>query len=213
MSLGAENPPISPSTRDDLPRLGVFLSGGGRTLENLLERTHAGDLPATIALVVASRECRGADIARAAGVETLVLPGRLSADQVGSLARDHRLDWIVLAGYLKLLAIPPALRGRVVNIHPALLPSFGGPGMHGLHVHQAVLASGARESGCTVHLCDDRYDTGPVILQKRCPVLPDDTPESLAERVFALERNAYPEALVQLLAGRAPEGRRPTTGE
>lgn len=195
--------PLQPADHDP-PRLAVFLSGSGRTLEYLLDATRAGRVPARIVLVLASRECRGAQVGRDAGVETLVLPGRLTSEQVDALARDHALDWVALAGYLQLLPIPDRLRGRVVNIHPALLPDFGGPGMHGPRVHEAVLASGAAESGCTVHLCDDRYDTGPVILQKRCPVLPDDTPESLVERVFALERNAYPEALVQLLAGRAP---------
>ncbi len=211
--MSARAPTPHPNTTDDLPRLAVFLSGGGRTLEYLLDATRGGDVPATIALVVASRECRGANIAREANLQTLVITKPLTSDGVDEIAREHRIDLLVLAGYIRLLPIPHRLRGRVVNIHPALLPDFGGPGMHGLRVHQAVLAAGARESGCTVHLCDDRYDTGPVILQKRCPVLPDDTPQSLADRVFAIERNAYPEALVQLLAGRAPGAPAPAQGE
>ncbi len=211
--MTAGPPTRKPDHDDDLPRLAVFLSGGGRTLSYLLDATRDGRLPATIALVVASRQCRGAQIGREHDIPTLVIPGRLSPDQLDDLTREHQIDWIVLGGYLQLLPIPHRLRGRVVNIHPALLPDFGGPGMHGLRVHQAVLAAGARESGCTVHLCDDRYDTGPVILQERCPVLPDDTAESLGERVFALERNAYPRALVQLLAGPAPGGPAPGEGE
>ena len=184
-------------------RIGALASGSGRTIENLLQRIAADHIPANIALVLASRECRAATIARDAGIPCIVRPGRLTDDELESLVREHRLDLILLCGYLKLLPVPPSLRGRILNIHPALLPDFGGPGMHGLNVHKAVLNAGASESGCTVHLCDDRFDTGPVILQRRCPVRPDDTPETLAARVFELERNAYPEALVQLITGQA----------
>jgi len=183
-------------------RLAVFLSGGGRTMVNLLEAIRRGGLNATIGLVIASRECAGAERARAAGLNTLVRPGVLPREVVSGLLADHGIDWVPLAGYLKLLAIPPSHVGRVVNIHPALLPRFGGPGMHGHHVHEAVLASGEPHSGCTVHFCDERFDTGPIILQRRCPVLPGDTAETLAARVFEEERIAYPEALSQLIEGR-----------
>ena len=183
-------------------RLAAFASGSGRTIENLLERIEADRIPASIELVLTSRESRAASVARDAGIPCVHRPGILSADELESLASEHRLDLILLCGYLKLVPVPPSLRGRILNIHPALLPDFGGPGMHGHHVHQAVLDAGRAESGCTVHLCDDRFDTGPVILQRRCPVLPDDTPKTLAARVFQLERNAYPEALVQHITGR-----------
>ena len=186
-------------------RLGVFLSGSGRTLENLLGVIDKGELDATAALVVASRECRGADLARARNITTIVIHGAPDAAQLEALAREHTLDWIVLAGYLKLLPIPRSLARRVVNIHPALLPDFGGPGMHGSRVHAAV-AHAARagritETGCTVHLCDARFDTGPIVLQRTCPVSPDDTPEQIAARVFELEKRAYPEALAMLISG------------
>lgn len=186
-------------------RLGVFLSGSGRTLENLITTIARGGLDATIPLVVASRECRGAEIARACGIETRVIKGSPTTQELKSLASEYELHWIVLAGYLKLLPIPDSLSGRVVNIHPALLPDFGGPGMHGMKVHQAVSAAAREgritETGCTVHLCDAHYDTGPVVLQKRCPVSAEDAPDDIAARVFELEQQAYPEALSILVSG------------
>ncbi len=182
-------------------RLAVLISGGGRTLLNLHDHARAGRLPGEIALVVASAECEGARRARERGLPVEVVVGVIPRARLDTLLREHRIDWVVLAGYLKLVEIPERWRGRVVNIHPALLPKFGGPGMYGHRVHEAVLAAGERESGCTVHFADDRYDTGPIILQRRCPVVPGDTPESLAARVFEQECLAYPEALRRLLSG------------
>lgn len=195
-------------------RLMVLLSGGGRTMVNLAERIDAGGLNARIALVIASRECPGAERARERGFDTRVIPGDIPADQLGALARGAQADWIVLAGYLRLVRIPPGFAQRVVNIHPALLPDFGGPGMYGERVHKAVLAAGRSVSGCTVHLCDDRYDRGPVVLQMSCPVEKDDTPGTLAARVFELEKRALPEALAHLISGRArvEGGRAPIVG-
>lgn len=190
------NPAMSPA-----PRLAVFLSGSGRTLVNLADRIDTGDLRAEIGLVVASRECLGARRARERGLPVMVLPGPRAVSEIGALLREHRVGWVVLAGYTVLLPIPPGFENRVVNIHPSLLPRHGGPGMFGARVHRAVLEAGDTETGCTVHLCDDRYDTGPVVLQKRCPVEPGDTPDTLAARVFALETEAYPEALALLFAG------------
>lgn len=189
--------------QDRPARIAVFASGSGRTIENLLDRIEADEIPARIELSLTSRECRAADITRGARVTTIVREGRLLAEELLELVSEHAIDFILLCGYLHLVPVPEPLRGRIVNIHPALLPEFGGPGMHGLRVHQAVLDAGKTESGCTVHFCDDRYDTGPTILQRTCPVLPDDTPETLAARVFEVERNAYPLALVQLLTERA----------
>ncbi|MFN0132847.1 MAG: phosphoribosylglycinamide formyltransferase [Phycisphaerales bacterium] len=184
--------------------LGVMLSGTGRTLENLLGHIRRGSLRARLGLVVASRECRGAQIARDAGVPVVVEPGRIAAQRLESLLLAHDIDLVVLAGYLQLVSVPRAFRGRVVNMHPALLPDFGGPGMFGRRVHEAVLAAGKRETGCTVHLCGDEYDTGPIVLQKTCPVLPGDTPDTLAARVFDLECQAYPEALGLLIRNLTP---------
>ncbi len=194
------------------PRLAVLLSGSGRTMVNLAERIEAGTLDAEIAVVVASRECGGAERARERGLTTLVRPGELSGDELDGLVAEQGADWVVLAGYLRRVPITPALEGRVVNIHPALLPGdgtagrFGGPGMHGRRVHEAVLAAHAAgevtESGCTVHLCTPGYDDGPVILTRSCPIEPGDTPDTLAARVFREELEALPAAL-QLLFGRA----------
>lgn len=183
------------------PRLAVFLSGSGRTLVNLHETITRGALRAEIALVVASRECVGATLARSLGLPTQVREGDLSVAELDALLAVHAIDWVVLAGYVRLLPIPTGFAGRVVNIHPALLPDFGGQGMYGRRVHEAVLAAGRSVSGCTVHLCDDQYDRGRIVLQRTCPVLPGDTPETLAARVFQQECLAYPEALELLLAG------------
>lgn len=179
--------------------LAVFVSGTGRTLRNLIARCADGSLPARVGLVVASRECGAVEVARDAGVPVVVRAGDFRADELDAVLKGHGVGWVALAGYLRLLPIPEDYRGRIVNIHPALLPEFGGSGMHGLHVHRAVLASGAGRSGCSVHICDDRYDTGPIVVQRECAVLPGDTPESLAARVFALELEAYPEALRLLI--------------
>jgi phosphoribosylglycinamide formyltransferase 1 len=113
------------------------------------------------------------------------------------LLQGTRVDWVCLAGYMTLLplGVVRAYAGRLLNIHPALLPKFGGKGMYGLHVHEAVIAAGETESGCSVHQVTERYDEGPVVYQARCPVLPGDTPETLADRILDLEREAYPEAL------------------
>ncbi len=199
--------PISPPPL----RLAVLLSGGGRTLQNLQDRISSGTLPATIVGVVSSRaDAYGVTRARNLGLPVVVLPRRDFSD-VAAFSRaiwaavgDWRPDYVVLAGFLSLLHIPPDYERKVINIHPALLPDFGGKGFYGERVHRAVLRAGARESGCTVHFVDHQYDHGPVLLQKRVEVLPDDTPETLAERVFRAECEAYPEALC-LLAQRRVE--------
>ncbi|MEK6700648.1 MAG: phosphoribosylglycinamide formyltransferase [Planctomycetota bacterium] len=182
-------------------RLAVFLSGGGRSLTNLMRAIARGELAARIVLAVASKECPGAQQARAAGMPTLIMPGEIAAAELEGVLRKHDAQWVVLAGYLKKLAIPRGFEGRVVNIHPALLPRFGGTGMYGRRVHEAVLAAGARESGCTVHLCDDLYDHGPIVLQDKVEVVPGDTPDTLGARVFEAECRAYPRALAMLIDG------------
>lgn len=177
-----------------------MLSGGGRTMLNLHDAIARGELPAQIALVIASRACAGEERARERGIPTRVVAGEIPAGELAAIARENRIDLVVLAGYLRLVHIPPGLDGRVVNIHPALLPAHGGRGMHGRHVHEAVLAAGDAESGCTVHLCTPEYDRGPILAQARCPVLTGDTPETLAARVFGLECSTYPHAIAGLIA-------------
>lgn len=171
----------------------------------LVESARAGQIPAVPALVVAPTSSAPAR-ARAdeLGVPTVVLDPddpRYDSLLLEQLA-GHRIEWICLAGYLRLLpaAVLRAFPGRVLNIHPALLPKFGGKGMYGERVHREVLRSGERSTGCTVHLVNEEYDAGPILLQLTCPVLPDDTPASLARRVAELEHQAYPRALSQAIA-------------
>ena len=188
-------------------RLAVVLSGSGRTLENLLERSDGGTLPASVAVVVSSRaDVRGARIAERAGVPVRLLPpGGQGVDRwsesIFAACREARADLVVMAGFLHLVRIPHDFAGRVINIHPSLLPAFGGRGFHGMNVHRAVLERGCTVSGCTVHLVDDEYDHGRVLLQQAVPVLSDDSPESLAARVFAAECQTLPEAIRRIAAG------------
>jgi phosphoribosylglycinamide formyltransferase-1 len=187
-------------------RLVVLLSGSGRTLQNLLDRIADRRLDAVVVAVISSRtDVRGVTIAQRAGIPVHVLPpqGRPLAAwsaEVFGVCRDARPDLVVMAGFLHLLEIPVDFIGRVVNIHPSLLPAFGGRGFHGMHVHRAVLARGCTVSGCTVHLVDAEYDHGRILLQTVVPVLPDDTADSLAARVFAAECDALPEAITRLHA-------------
>lgn len=190
-------------------RLGILLSGGGRTLENILGEIRAGKLAAEVVLVIASREkIRGVEIAREAGVPTRVVrPKEFTTvqrygDAMVRLLDEARVDLVCLAGFLSYWVIPDRYLGRVINIHPALLPAFGGQGMYGHHVHEAVLARGCKVSGCTVHFVDNKYDAGPIILQRCVPAYAEDTPDTLAARVFAEECIAYPEAIRLYAAGR-----------
>ena len=196
------------------PRIAVMISGSGRTLMNLVSAIESGTLDATISLVVASRPCQGADLARKGGLRVNIVEGEIDVVAFDQLMARHQIDWVVLGGYLHLIHIPDRLRGRIVNIHPALLPDFGGPGMYGARVHQAVLDSGATRSGCTVHLCDEEFDHGPVLAQSECPVVPGDSPQTLAARVFEQECHLYPRALADLFARRAkPQTPRVRIGE
>ena len=192
-----------------VPRLAVFLSGGGTTLQNLLDRQAAGALAGVVACVASDRDgVAGLDRAAKAGVPATVArrkdhPGRESfSAALAGFAESHGADLICLAGFLQLLAVPPRWENRVINIHPSLLPSFGGKGCHGAHVHQAVLDAGCKVSGCTVHLATNEYDRGPILVQKAVPVHPDDTASTLAARVFSAECEAYPEAIALLASGR-----------
>ena len=199
--------PDGPRTDRKTLRLAVLLSGSGRTLENLLDRIAAGRLTASVERVVSSRgDVRGVRLAEQAGIPVTVLPpaGRPLADwsdAIFTACREANPDLVVMAGFLHLVAIPADFVGRVINIHPALLPAFGGKGFHGMHVHRAVIARGCTVSGCTVHLVDNEYDHGRILLQNTVPVLRDDTAESLAARVFAVECETLPEAINRIAAG------------
>ena len=186
-------------------RVAVAVSGRGSNLQALL-RALGPEAPARVVLVLSDRPDAGAlERAREYGVPAEVLSDPADAAQWLTQLERHRTELVVLAGYLKLVPAPviARFRDRILNVHPALLPAFGGKGMYGQRVHQAVLASGARESGATVHLVDEAYDRGPVLAQVRVPVLPDDTPDRLAARVLEVEHRLLPAAvLAAATAGR-----------
>ncbi|MFH1268841.1 MAG: phosphoribosylglycinamide formyltransferase, partial [Planctomycetota bacterium] len=190
--------------------------GGGTTLRNLIEKIDAGSLDVEIRLVLSStRKAGGLQYAEKAGIPTAVVAGKDFGSQdefsaaVFGRCRQAGVDLVVLGGFLKRVTVPEGFTNRVVNIHPALIPSFCGEGMYGHFVHEAVLEYGVKVSGCTVHFADNQYDHGPVIAQKAVPVGDDDTPETLAARVFQAECEAYPEVLNLIAAGRVNvEGRR-----
>lgn len=191
--------------------LAVLISGTGRTLKNLVERIAAGAVPARIRVVLSSvKDAGGLRRAREAGIPALTVARRDFPDgdsfrsAVSSALEPYAVDLVLLAGFLHLWKFPERYQGHVLNIHPALLPAFGGKGWYGRRVHEAVLASGVPVSGCTVHYADHEYDHGPILLQKRVPVLPDDTPDTLAARVFEAECEAYPEAIRMMAEGRVP---------
>ncbi len=183
--------------------IAVLISGQGSTLANLAARIDDGRLPGVrIVRVIASRAAiGGVEFARRAAIACDVIRPRdfarpdAFAAAVGGALRASGAQLAVMGGYLVRLPIPPAYERRVLNVHPALLPAFGGVGMYGRRVHEAVLRSGAAETGCTVHLADDHYDHGPIIAQARTAVLPGDTPDSLAARVGELERELYPSVI------------------
>jgi len=187
-------------------RVAVAISGRGSNLAALLAALPAGS-PAEVALVLSNRATAGGvELAREAGVPTVVLADAGDAVAWLDALATHRIDLVVLAGYLKL--VPPKVvdryRGRIINIHPALLPAFGGPGMYGRRVHESVLALGVTVSGATVHLVDEVYDRGPILAQARVPVLPGDTPETLAERVLEAEHRLLPAVVLAAAAAGRP---------
>ncbi|MGH7556181.1 MAG: bifunctional phosphoribosylaminoimidazolecarboxamide formyltransferase/IMP cyclohydrolase [Gemmatimonadota bacterium] len=185
-----------------MTRIAVLASGRGSNLVSLFDKL-AGHPTAEIALVVADRPAEALDRARDRGVLAEVVPPD-DPQALLDLLGERAIDWVVLAGYLRKLPaeVVGAYPGRILNIHPALLPRFGGPGMYGERVHRAVLESGARESGATVHIVDEEYDHGPVVAQRRVSVEPDDTPETLAQRVLAVEHDLLPEVVAAAAEGR-----------
>ncbi len=200
--------------------LAVLISGGGTTLRNLLEKIDAGRLDARVKLVIASSpDAGGLQFAADASIPSSIVQRKefLSTEDFSRAifqpSREAGASVVVMAGFLKRVLIPADFENRVVNIHPALIPAFCGKGFYGLRVHRAVLDYGAKVTGCTVHFADNQYDHGPIILQKTVPVAGDDTPETLAARVFQTECEAYPEALQLLADGRVRvQGRRVVIG-
>ncbi|MFT7517453.1 MAG: phosphoribosylglycinamide formyltransferase-1 [Myxococcota bacterium] len=186
----------------------VLASGGGRTLENIQRHIDNGYLDANISLVIISRN----DVGAVERCKNLCLPYLVIGPQshpdvelrnkllLGAIF-EARADLVVLAGWLQLLPIPPELEGKVLNIHPALLPSFGGQGFYGHHVHQAVKDAGVLVSGCTVHFASDEYDRGAIVLQTAVQLTADDSVDEIANKVFAAELVSYPQAIKLVLDG------------
>ncbi|MBL8896623.1 MAG: phosphoribosylglycinamide formyltransferase [Planctomycetes bacterium] len=197
-------------------RMGVLFSGGGRTLLNLLQCIERGELDAEIAVAICNvPDAAGIERVRSRGIRTEVLPHREFPDpRAFSSALTQRLlahgvGTVAMAGFLRLWFLPPEYKGRVLNIHPSLLPAFGGKGFYGDRVHRAVWEAGVRYTGCTVHYASDEYDRGPILHQRLVELHADDTPATIAAKVFEQECLAYPEALRWHLDGRVRiEGQR-----
>ncbi|MSR18989.1 MAG: phosphoribosylglycinamide formyltransferase [Phycisphaerales bacterium] len=177
-------------------RIGALVSGAGRHAMNLHQRAETGGIPATVAVVISiGARAQAVTAMRALGLTVVEFDrANVQDDEIDAVLRSHRVNLVCLCGYLRVFRVHNWI-GRVLNIHPSLLPEFGGRGMYGARVHAAVLAAARRESGCTVHLVDEKYDNGPVILQRKCRVLPGDSPKTLGDRVFAEELIAYPDAI------------------
>lgn len=197
-------------------KLTVLISGGGTTLQNLIDKKALGELEVDIQLVVSSNsEAAGIGRAEKANIPVEVIRRRsfASADayseSVFARCREVESDYVLMGGFLTHILIPEDFENRVLNTHPSLIPSFCGKGFYGLKVHQAVLDYGAKVSGCTIHFVDNEYDHGPIILQRCVEVAPSDSAETLAKRVFEAECEAYPAVLRLLAAGRVRiDGRR-----
>lgn len=193
-------PPTEPLNRP--ARLACLISGGGRTVLNLHEMIAAGELNAEVVAVLADRDCPGVARCAAAGLPVERLPRSDFAAAAWPRIEAADTDLTVLAGFLAKLPIPVGHSGRVMNIHPSLLPAFGGTGMYGDRVHRAAVERGVTVSGCTVHLVTEEFDAGPIVLQRVVPVEPDDDPAALAARVFEAEGAALPDAITAWASGR-----------
>ncbi len=191
------------------PRIAVLLSGEGTSLENLLAQIESGEVPGRVVVVLASKTGAGG-LARASrrGIPASAVPrkqyrdGKAFNDALHAELDPHEPDLVLLLGFLSPFELRGRYEGRALNVHPALIPAFSGKGFYGQRVHEAVLAAGVKLTGATVHFVDEEYDHGPIVLQRSAPVLDDDTPETLAARVQALERELIPEAVRLFAAGR-----------
>jgi phosphoribosylglycinamide formyltransferase 1 len=198
--------------------IAVLISGSGRTLKNFIDLAAEGRLPVEIRLVVSSSSSAGGLAhARTAGIPTRVIGRNRHAsdeafgDAIFAVCREAGVDYVAMAGFMKFAPVPEDFAGRVLNIHPSLIPAFCGHGVYGHRVHEAVLKYGAKVTGVTVHFVDNQYDHGPIIWQQPVPVFDDDTTDSLAARVFEAEIEAYPHVLRLLAARRVRvDGRRVT---
>ena len=205
--VGSQSKPVKAQGKK--LRLGILLSGGGRTMVNIQEQIAVGHLNAEIIVVISSlSNVRGVQLAKGMGLEPVIIRKKDNPDieqfsaKIAKALDDAKVDLVVQAGWMCLWRIPDNYENRVMNIHPALLPSFGGKGMYGHHVHEAVVKTGCKISGCTVHFCTNEYDAGPIIVQRTCEVKDGDDADTLADRVFEQECLAYPEAIQLFAEGR-----------
>lgn len=189
-------------------KIGVLVSGGGSNLQSLIDKSKSGELQCNIEVVIGDRECYGVERAKEAGIDGHTLDRKQLKKElcreIDKIVSEKEVDLIVLAGFLSIIdeEFVNKWKGRIINIHPSLLPKFGGPGMYGIKVHEAVLKAGESESGCTVHYVDTGVDSGEIIAQRRVKVLVGDTPEILQKRVLVEEHKLLPESITKIISER-----------
>lgn len=189
-------------------KIGVLVSGGGSNLQSLIDKSKSGELQCNIEVVIGDRECYGVERAKEAGIDGYTLDRKQLKKElcreIDKIVSEKEVDLIVLAGFLSIIdeEFVNKWKGRIINIHPSLLPKFGGPGMYGIKVHEAVLKAGESESGCTVHYVDTGVDSGEIIAQRRVKVLEGDTPEVLQKRVLVEEHKLLPESITKIISER-----------
>lgn len=189
-------------------KIGVLVSGGGSNLQSIIDKSQSGELQCKVEVVIGDRECYGVERAKEAGIDGYTLDRKVLKKElcreIDKIVSERGVDLIVLAGFLSIIdeEFVNKWKGRIINIHPSLLPKFGGPGMYGIKVHEAVLKAGETESGCTVHYVDTGVDSGEIIAQKRVKVLEGDTPEVLQKRVLVEEHKLLPESISKIMSER-----------
>lgn len=189
-------------------KIGVLVSGGGSNLQSIIDKSQSGELQCKVEVVIGDRECYGVERAKEAGIDGYTLDRKVLKKElcreIDKIVSERGIDLIVLAGFLSIIdeEFVNKWKGRIINIHPSLLPKFGGPGMYGIRVHEAVLKAGEQESGCTVHYVDIGVDSGEIIAQKRVKVLEGDTPEILQKRVLVEEHKLLPESIAKIISER-----------
>ena len=189
-------------------KIAVMVSGGGSNLQSIIDKSKSGELNCEIACVIGDRPCYGVERAAEHGIESCVIDRKVYKKElckkIDKVLSTKGVELIVLAGFLSIIdeEFVNKWKGRIINIHPSLLPKFGGPGMYGIKVHEAVLAAGEKESGCTVHYVDTGVDSGEIILQVKVPVLEGDTPEVLQKRVLVEEHKLLPNSIAKIISER-----------
>lgn len=186
-------------------KIGVLVSGGGSNLQSIIDKSKSGKLQCNVEVVIGDRECYGVERAKEAGIDRHVLDRKILkkelCKEIDKIITEKGVELVVLAGFLSIIdeEFVNKWKGKIINIHPSLLPKFGGPGMYGIKVHEAVLKAGEQESGCTVHYVDTGVDSGEIIAQKRVKVLVGDTPETLQKRILMEEHKLLPESIAKII--------------